>query len=189
MGTPYTLFFRGNLYKTFMEAYLAVDGHVRRKMEETLRTWKQPVPQSLDDRPVFPPEVTEPIEDALNKARSSAMALQQQQQASRPGYAMGRARGVGPDRATPTPPGMRPGPGYQMPPHHMQANGSRPTSAQPPQHRVNPYPVSLFSISYMSALRTNIKAAPPELRRPAQRAVAGPRAVPVAGRGCRRTEP
>lgn len=149
VGTPYTLFFGAQLYKTFMEAYLAVDGHVRRKMEETLRTWKQPVPQSLDDRPVFPPDVTAPIEEALNSARSSAMALQQQ--TARPGYP-GRPRGIGNDRATPTPPGMRPG--YPMPPNHMlqqqqqQTNGSRPPSAQPypPRPSASPYPVGALPL-------------------------------------------
>ncbi|KAM0329120.1 hypothetical protein ACHAQA_004416 [Verticillium albo-atrum] len=140
VGTPYTLFFGAQLYQTFMEAYAAVDGHVRRKMEETLQTWKQPVPQSLDDRPVFPPEVTKPIEDSLNKARSSAMALQAQGR----GHPVGRARVAGPNRATPTPPGMRPGssqPGYPGPPPHpqQQMNGSRPPSAQ--HHQApGPYP-------------------------------------------------
>ncbi|KAG7142937.1 hypothetical protein HYQ46_007570 [Verticillium longisporum] len=38
VGTPYTLFFGAQLFQTFMEAYAAVDGHVRRKMEETLQT-------------------------------------------------------------------------------------------------------------------------------------------------------
>ncbi|KAM0270855.1 hypothetical protein ACHAQH_009300 [Verticillium albo-atrum] len=142
VGTPYTLFFGAQLFQTFMEAYAAVDSHVRRKMEETLQTWKQPVPQSLDDRPVFPPEVTKPIEDSLNKARSSALALQAQGR----GHPVGRARGAGPNRATPTPPGMRPGssqPGYPGPPPHVQQqmNGSRPPSAQ--HHQVPaPYPPS-----------------------------------------------
>ncbi|RBQ79453.1 hypothetical protein VDGD_06770 [Verticillium dahliae] len=143
VGTPYTLFFGAQLFQTFMEAYAAVDGHVRRKMEETLQTWKQPVPQSLDDRPVFPPEVTKPIEESLNKARNSALALQAQGR----GHPVGRARGAGIHRATPTPPGMRPGssqPGYPGPPPHaqqQQLNGSRPPSVQQ-QQAPAPYPVS-----------------------------------------------
>ncbi|KAF3355928.1 hypothetical protein VD0004_g4683 [Verticillium dahliae] len=141
VGTPYTLFFGAQLFQTFMEAYAAVDGHVRRKMEETLQTWKQPVPQSLDDRPVFPPEVTKPIEESLNKARNSALALQAQGR----GHPVGRARGAGIHRATPTPPGMRPGssqPGYPGPPPHaqqQQLNGSRPPSVQQ-QQAPAPYP-------------------------------------------------
>ncbi|KAL9949137.1 hypothetical protein D7B24_001720 [Verticillium nonalfalfae] len=141
VGTPYTLFFGAQLFQTFMEAYAAVDGHVRRKMEETLQTWKQPVPQSLDDRPVFPPEVTKPIEESLNKARNSALALQAQGR----GHPVGRARGAGIHRATPTPPGMRPGssqPGYPGPPPHaqqQQLNGSRPSSVQQ-QQAPAPYP-------------------------------------------------
>ncbi|KAM0568838.1 hypothetical protein ACHAP9_005128 [Verticillium nonalfalfae] len=143
VGTPYTLFFGAQLFQTFMEAYAAVDGHVRRKMEETLQTWKQPVPQSLDDRPVFPPEVTKPIEESLNKARNSALALQAQGR----GHPVGRARGAGIHRATPTPPGMRPGssqPGYPGPPPHaqqQQLNGSRPSSVQQ-QQAPAPYPAS-----------------------------------------------
>ncbi|EDN96666.1 hypothetical protein SS1G_01592 [Sclerotinia sclerotiorum 1980 UF-70] len=77
VGTPYTLFFGRQLYSTFMEAYALVSHDVRRKMDEMLKTWKEPVPGSIDTRPVFPPEVTRPIENALIKARTSA--LQQEQ--------------------------------------------------------------------------------------------------------------
>ncbi|KAI8258950.1 hypothetical protein K4K58_002934 [Colletotrichum sp. SAR11_239] len=95
VGTPYTLFFGAKLYQTFMEAYAAVDGQVRRKMDEMLRTWKEPVPGSLDKRPVFAPEVTQPIESALMKARTSALQAQQ---------GRGRGRPGAPYRETPTPP-------------------------------------------------------------------------------------
>ncbi|KAL2753702.1 hypothetical protein ACRALDRAFT_1082814 [Sodiomyces alcalophilus JCM 7366] len=141
VGTPYTLFFGAQLYQTFMEAYAAVDNQVRRKMEETLQTWKQPVPQSLDDRPVFPPEVTRPIEESLLKARTSALAIQAQ---GRQAALLGRGRGHGPPRATPTPPGMRPGSaqhGLPGPPlQRLQMNGTRPPSVPviphlfPPTH-------------------------------------------------------
>ncbi|KAI9730929.1 MAG: hypothetical protein M1818_008003 [Claussenomyces sp. TS43310] len=118
VGTPYTLFFGRNLYSTFMEAYALVDNNVRRKMEEMLRTWKEPVPGSIDTRPVFPIEVTRPIETALIRARTSAIQAQQEQarlmqplNRSRPGVAST------PYRNTPTPPNaMRaaqyPPPGY-----------------------------------------------------------------------------
>ena len=53
-----------------MEAYLVMDPATRKAMEGLLRTWKQPVPESMDPRPVFPPEVTSDIERALNKMRS-----------------------------------------------------------------------------------------------------------------------
>ncbi|KOC09168.1 mRNA cleavage factor complex component Pcf11 [Aspergillus flavus AF70] len=77
VGTPYTLFLGRNMYQTFMNAYTLVDSPTRRKLDEMLKTWKEPVPGSLDTRPVFPPEVTRSIESALIKARTAA--LQQQQ--------------------------------------------------------------------------------------------------------------
>ena len=54
-----------------MAAYALVDQPVRRKMDEMLKTWKEPVPGSMDTRPVFPPEVTRPIENALIRAKTS----------------------------------------------------------------------------------------------------------------------
>lgn len=77
VGTPYTLFLGRNLYQTFMNAYTLVDSQTRKKLDEMLKTWKEPVPGSLDPRPVFPAEVTRSIENALIKARTAA--LQQQQ--------------------------------------------------------------------------------------------------------------
>lgn len=86
-----------------MEAYALVDNNVRRKMEEMLRTWTMPVPGSLDKRPVFPPDVTGPIENALMKARQSA--LQAQQQYGPPPVIRQRPGMVpAPYRQTPTPP-------------------------------------------------------------------------------------
>lgn len=65
-----------------MNAYTLVDSQTRRKLDEMLKTWKEPVPGSLDTRPVFPPEVTRGIESALIKARTAA--LQQQQARGQP---------------------------------------------------------------------------------------------------------
>ena len=62
-----------------MNAYSLVEGPIRKKLEEMLKTWKEPVPGSLDLRPVFPPDITRPIENALIKARTAAIQLQQQQ--------------------------------------------------------------------------------------------------------------
>jgi len=119
-----------------------VDNNVRRKMEEMLKTWKEPVPGSIDTRPVFLPEVTRPIENALIKARTSAIqahqeyARTQQQPLNR-----GRA-GLSstPYRDTPTPPnaqkpaqyppqtyGQQPNPNinqYTGPQYHQQSYGS-----------------------------------------------------------------
>ncbi|CAM1509311.1 Fc.00g030500.m01.CDS01 [Cosmosporella sp. VM-42] len=118
VGTPYTLYFGRNLFKTFMESYAMVDQPVRRKMEEMLRTWKDPVPGSMDTRPVFSHELVRPIENALMKARALSMP--------QPGLVAGRPRSTVPHRDTPTPPGMRgqgAPPGYQnqaYPPNGQQ---------------------------------------------------------------------
>ena len=111
VGTPYTLFLGRNLYHTFMDAYSLVNTPVRKKLDEMLKTWKEPVPGSLDTRPVFPVETTRPIENALIKALTHAVQ-QQQQQARTQQDLMNRLRptatppvsGPGPWRDTPTPP-------------------------------------------------------------------------------------
>ncbi|KAL3418673.1 hypothetical protein PVAG01_10389 [Phlyctema vagabunda] len=115
VGTPYTLFFGRQLYATFMEAYALVDNSVRRKMDEMLKTWKEPVPGSIDTRPVFPPEVTRPIENALIKARTSAIQAHQEQLRSQQQLLSRGRASQGPYRNTPTPPNARqqqPPPGY-----------------------------------------------------------------------------
>jgi pre-mRNA cleavage complex 2 protein Pcf11 len=80
IGTPYTVYLGRGLYKTFMEAYSKVDQPTRKAMEGLLRTWKQPVPESMDSRPVFPLEMTSDIETALNKMRSVQAQMQSQRQ-------------------------------------------------------------------------------------------------------------
>ncbi|KAI5457352.1 hypothetical protein BGZ63DRAFT_364706 [Mariannaea sp. PMI_226] len=124
VGTPYTLYFGRSLFKTFMESYAVVDQPIRRKMEEMLRTWKEPVPGSLDNRPVFQPELVRPIENALMKARAASMPSQ--------GPIQGRPRAGVPHRDTPTPPGMR-GPGAAPPGYPVQyppPNGNPPYLGQ-----------------------------------------------------------
>lgn len=138
VGTPYTLFFGRQLYSTFMEAYALVDNNVRRKMDEMLKTWKEPVPGSIDTRPVFPPEVTRPIENALIKARTSAVQAHQEHLRSQQ-QLMGRGRPAVPPtpyRDTPTPPGaLR----QQM--HTPQGYPSGYNQQQyPPQASGQPYP-------------------------------------------------
>jgi pre-mRNA cleavage complex 2 protein Pcf11 len=49
-------------------------------MEGLLKTWKQPVPESMDPRPVFQPEVTRDIENALIKFQTAAVQAQAQSQ-------------------------------------------------------------------------------------------------------------
>lgn len=137
MGTPYTLFFGKNLYQSFMDVYASVDQRTRHKLEEMLQTWKEPVPGSIDTTPVFPSDVVKPIENALIKARTSALQAQQDQMRSQM-----RGRGGRPPagyRATPTPPNARQQP-FNQPPYPAM-NGHRPDTAagqQPPyaQHQV-----------------------------------------------------
>jgi pre-mRNA cleavage complex 2 protein Pcf11 len=83
VGTPYTVYLGRNMYRTFMDAYLVMDQGTRKAMEGLLRTWKQPVPESLDSRPVFPADVTQDIENALAKMRNAI-----QQQVQRPAHAL-----------------------------------------------------------------------------------------------------
>jgi pre-mRNA cleavage complex 2 protein Pcf11 len=75
-------------------------------MEEMLTTWKQPVPGSIDTRPVFPIEVTKPIETALIKARTLALQAQQEYaRSSQQSMMRGRPGASAPPfRDTPTPP-------------------------------------------------------------------------------------
>ncbi|KAK0352095.1 mRNA 3' end processing factor [Friedmanniomyces endolithicus] len=80
VGTPYTVYLGRNLYGTFMEAYTLVDGATRRAMESLLKTWKEPVPGSIDPRPVFPLETVRPIENALIRAKTAALQDQRHAQ-------------------------------------------------------------------------------------------------------------
>lgn len=92
VGTPYTVYLGRNLYSTFMDTYTLVDGMTRRNMDNLLKTWKEPVPGSVDPRPVFPPETVRPIENALIKAKTAALQTHRHV-LPQPGY-----------RNTPTPP-------------------------------------------------------------------------------------
>ncbi|MCJ1430379.1 hypothetical protein MMC29_008297 [Sticta canariensis] len=144
VGTPYTLFLGRNLYHTFMDAYSLVNTPVRKKLDEMLKTWKEPVPGSLDTRPVFPVETTRPIENALIKALTHAVQ-QQQQQARTQQDLMNRLRptatppvpGPGPWRNTPTPPHTNSR--YPPPPYTQSsaANGNLQDKTRPP---FQPYP-------------------------------------------------
>ncbi|KAI0011710.1 hypothetical protein F4779DRAFT_571818 [Xylariaceae sp. FL0662B] len=138
VGTPYTLFFGRKLYQTFMDAYASVDNATRRKMDEMLKTWKEPVPGSIDTRPVFPPDVVRPIENALIKARTTALQAQQEHMRGQQ-QLLGRGRPMSqgvPYRNTPTPPGVRPPSqvhGYPTQPPTPNTNGtSYANPTQPP---------------------------------------------------------
>ena len=63
-----------------MDAYTLVDLAVRRKMEELLWTWKEPPPTGVFSGPVFPHDATRRIENALLKAKTVALQLEQRRQ-------------------------------------------------------------------------------------------------------------
>lgn len=160
VGTPYTLYFGRNLFKTFMESYAVVAQPIRRKMEEMLRTWKEPVPGSMDSRPVFQPELVRPIENALMKARAASMPAQ--------GPIPGRGRVGMPQRDTPTPPGMRPqGAPQGYPTQYPPPNGTAPfpgqqVSSSTARMRIRPNSMlqTSFYPPHSAAQPTNPAAAP-----------------------------
>lgn len=129
VGTPYTVYLGRGLYSTYMEAYTLVDSNVRRAMEGMLKTWKEPVPGSMDKRPVFPPEVVRPIENALIKAKTAALQHQRLPQA---GY-----------KNTPTPPQMNgqfgpPQGQYAQHQYQRQQHTPQPGQFQPPFQQSTP---------------------------------------------------
>ena len=58
-----------------MYAYSQVDAQTRRKLEELLKTWREPIQNSLSTTPVFPISSTQPIVDTLNRYRTSTPQL------------------------------------------------------------------------------------------------------------------
>ncbi|KXT05937.1 hypothetical protein AC578_354 [Pseudocercospora eumusae] len=127
VGTPYTVYLGRNLYSTFMDAYTLVDGPTRRHMEGMLKTWKEPVPGSIDPRPVFPLDTVRPIDNALNRAKA---AVQQRQGLPQvPFRGMATPPQHNGQYPTPPPHGFPP----QVPPYASQ----QPTP-QPPQFAYQP---------------------------------------------------
>ncbi|KAK4186088.1 protein PCF11 [Podospora australis] len=122
--TPYTLYLGPKLYSIFMGAYTKVDNNTRKKMDEMLRTWKEPVPGSISTKPVFPHEYVKPIELALMGAKEKALAAQQSSLQGQQQLMRGR-QAVGPIRSTPTPPTGR---AYQPPPSSL---GQQPYAMRP----------------------------------------------------------
>ncbi|KAK9455511.1 hypothetical protein V1511DRAFT_458175 [Dipodascopsis uninucleata] len=81
VGSPYTLLFGRNLYKTFTDAYTLVTDPVRRKMHELFQTWKQPA--MTTGQHLFSNESIRRIENFLLKARTALLQSQQQEQQRR----------------------------------------------------------------------------------------------------------
>ena len=106
-----------------MDAYCSVDGPIRKKLVETLKTWKEP-------RAYFPLEITKRIESALIQARTAALNQQNRQSQSQQDlYRRGlTVQQQPPYQNTSTPP-QRGGP-YQPPPsvgpsHFINGNVSQ----------------------------------------------------------------
>ncbi|KAJ5885629.1 hypothetical protein N7504_011465 [Penicillium tannophilum] len=125
VGTPYTLFLGRKMFQTFINAYTLVDSQTRRKLDEMLKTWKEPAAGSLDTRPVFPPQITRDIENALIKARTAF--LDSQRLRGQPEINRGRGSVTPTGWAnSPTPPGIS----RQNPPYN---HGGISRTATPPQ--------------------------------------------------------
>ncbi|KAF2213099.1 hypothetical protein CERZMDRAFT_84002 [Cercospora zeae-maydis SCOH1-5] len=128
VGTPYTVYLGRNLYHTFMDAYTLVDNATRRHMDAMLRTWKEPVPGSIDPRPVFPRETVQPLESAMIKARAALEKIKQ----SQPPF-QGMATPPQQNGQYPRPPSQTPQtmyPGHSGP--HLTPSQSQPFAYQPP---------------------------------------------------------
>ncbi|KAK9464330.1 hypothetical protein V1512DRAFT_293435, partial [Lipomyces arxii] len=76
VGSPYTLLFGRNLYRTFADAYTLVNDDIRKKMHELFQTWKMPLPAT--GQSLFSNEPLRKIESFLNKAHSTIMQIQHQ---------------------------------------------------------------------------------------------------------------
>lgn len=125
VGTPYTVYLGRNLFSTFMNAYRLVDKPTRRNLENMVKTWKEPIPGSLDTKPVFEPELWRPIENALIQHRTHDLQRSRQGQGQLPaGY-----------RNTPTPP---------------QYNG---VTAPPPQSQGQAQPYYGYGVHQVSHIR------------------------------------
>ncbi|KAF2016586.1 hypothetical protein BU24DRAFT_205893 [Aaosphaeria arxii CBS 175.79] len=160
VGTPYTVYFGLNLYRTFMDAYSLTDAGTRKAMETLLRTWKLPMPDSVDSRPVFSQEVTRDIENALIKLRTVAVQQQAhaQQQSSRHGLPPKPPmpnNGGWPNTPTPPPQQQR---NFPTPPP-PQANGYPPP---PPQQQTtfSPLPQQQSSFPTPNTQQTGFQLPP-----------------------------
>lgn len=121
-----------------MLAYSQVDPSLRRKLEELLKTWREPVPGSLQTAPVLPLQTTQSIVDALNRFRATTTPARPQQyptqlQPQPQAHAPGIIHGGQPYRATPTPPQQH---SYVQPAINIPRPAPAPTP-QPQYHQVS----------------------------------------------------
>ncbi|GAB7345384.1 hypothetical protein MBLNU457_3728t1 [Dothideomycetes sp. NU457] len=84
VGSPYTIYLGRNLFSTFFDAYTLVDSVTRKSMEALFKTWKQPIAGSTDPTPVFPPEITQKLDESLIRAKAATQKYPPPLQAQRP---------------------------------------------------------------------------------------------------------
>jgi len=146
IGSPYTVYFGRNLHEIFMLAYSQVDPMVRRKLEEMLKTWREPVPGSLSSVSVFPLPSTQSIIDALNRYKQSTATrpqqFPQQAQIRTPSVVQASV----PYRATATPPQN----GLPYPP---LIDIQKPTPSPQPQVQLQPQQPSYYQVSIQSIFK------------------------------------
>lgn len=143
IGSPYTVYFGSGLHETYMLAYSQVDQPVRRKLEEMLKTWREPVPGSLSSTPVFPLSSTQSIIEALNRFKASTTPrIQQQQQQVRPSSIV-QAQALQ-YRQTPPPQPQVP---YQAPPINIQQPTPTPPPQPQPQLQPQPQPQLYYQVN------------------------------------------
>ncbi|KIW13650.1 hypothetical protein PV08_08841 [Exophiala spinifera] len=176
VGSPYTVYFGRNLHQIFMLAYSQVDGNVRRKLEEMLKTWREPVPGSLSTTPVFPHSSTQTIVDSLNKFRSATPAANRYQSTPTPVHgAPVRVASTQPYRSTPTPPQSLPPFNPSIPSH---TRSPRPQQAIP-QQSFQPAP----PVSYAQAFPLQAPPFYPQSSQPPQFPPPTPLPRPVSSAG------
>lgn len=132
-----------------MLAYSQVDQAVRRKLEEMLKTWREPVPGSLSSTPVFPLQATQSIMDALNRFKASTAGRAAQAPLRAPSIVQAQAVNY---RQTPTPP--QPGQLYPQP----QINVQNPTPTPPPQPYYQVRKDHLLVERYLTCLSSHLNS-------------------------------
>jgi len=115
-----------------MDAYTLVDPTLRRKMEELLTTWKEPPPTGIYSTPVFPIESTRKIENALLRAKTLALQLEQRRQREM------AASGLAPFQNTPPLPNYPVYAGWNG--NQVRASDFSDSMAHSFQNMVNAYP-------------------------------------------------
>lgn len=156
IGSPYTVYFGSGLHETFMLAYSQVDQNVRRKLEEMLRTWREPVPGSLSSTPVFPLTSTQSILEALNRFKASTAPRPTQQQIRPSSIVQAQ-----PVQYQPTPTPTQPQMSYQPPPINLQ----QPTPTPPPQPQPY-YQVRLIDHTQTGSRLIRAQQPPPQVATP-----------------------